>query len=85
MGVSHVARAGSSGLIGKPSICRYGLGTQEDRKIEHESQSCCDRHFMSTFEAALPAVMIGGSVVDEGRIITIIIFRGNNLGVVCFR
>jgi hypothetical protein len=39
---------------------------------------------MSTFEAVLPAVMIGGSVVDEGRVIAIIIFRDNNLGVVCF-
>ena len=75
---------GLRGLIDEPSICRYGLGTREDRKIEHESQSCCDRHFMSTFEAMLPVVMIGGGVVDEGRVITIIIFRDNNLGVVCF-
>ena len=28
---------------------------------------------MSTFEVVLPAVMIGGSVVDEGRVIAIII------------
>ena len=28
---------------------------------------------MSTFEAVLPVVMIGGSVVDEGRVIAIII------------
>ena len=28
---------------------------------------------MSTFEAVLPAVMIGGSMVDEGRVIAIII------------
>ena len=40
---------------------------------------------MSTFEAMLPAVMIGGGVVDGGRVIAIIIFRDNNLGVVCFR
>ena len=39
---------------------------------------------MSTFEVVLPAVMIGGSVVDEGRVIAIIIFRDNNFGVVCF-
>ena len=75
VGVSHVARAGSS---------IYGLETREDRKIEHESQSCCDRHFMSTFEAVLSAGMIGGGVVDEGRVIAIIIFGDNNFGVVCF-
>ena len=39
---------------------------------------------MSTFEAMLPAVMIGGGVVDRGRVIAIIIFRDNNLGEVCF-
>ena len=39
---------------------------------------------MSTFEAMLPAVMIGGSVVDEGHVIAIIIFRDNNLSLVCF-
>ena len=64
---------GLRGLIGEPSICRYGLGTREDRKIEHESQSCCDRHFMSTFEAVPPAVTIGGGIVDGGRVIAIII------------
>ena len=45
----------------------------EDRKIEHESQSCCDRHFMSIFEAVLPTVTIGGSMVDGGRVIAKII------------
>ena len=39
---------------------------------------------MSTFEALPPAVMIGGGVVDEGRVIAIIIFGDSNLGVVCF-
>lgn len=85
VGVSHVARAGSSRFDWRAyHTQRYGLGTREVRKIEHESQSCCDRHFMSIFEAMLPAVMIWGGVVDEGRVIAIIIFRDNNLGVVCF-
>ena len=61
---------GLRGLIGEPSICRYGIGT---RKIEHESQSFCDRHFMSTFEAVPSAVTIGGGIVDGGRVIVNII------------
>ena len=66
-------------LIGEPSICRYGLGTREYRKIEHESQSCCDRHFMSTFEVVPSAVTIGGGIVDGGRVIAEIIVGIINL------
>ena len=71
VGVSHVAHANTSEGVMASLACRvHGLGTQEDRKIEHESYVGCDRHPMSTFEVVLPALMMRGRAMDGDRVIT---------------
>ena len=65
---------GLRGLIGEPSILR-GMAS-EHGKIERSSTNhrvVVIDIFMSTSEAVLPAVMLGGGVVDGGRVIAAII------------
>ena len=38
------------------------------RKVEHESQSCCDGQ-LSTLEVVLPALTMRGGAMDRGRVI----------------
>ena len=64
---------GHRGLIGEPSMYRHVLGT---RMVERSSMShrvVVIDISMSTFEAVLPAVTIGGGTVDWGRVIAKII------------